>query len=132
MSFAQGTIVDGKVNGITKFGAFIQLDAEHTGMVHISEVAEGFVKDINEHLKLGDVVRVKVLSIDGEKIALSIKKAQPPAPRPVTVPERKPSAPIGGFEDMMLKFMKDSDERQTDIRRNTRNKRGGYSRGKNS
>ena len=71
-----GKIVEGKVTGITNFGAFIQLAEGKTGLVHISEVAIEYVKDIKNHLKQGQVVKAKVLSIDNNgKISLSIKKA---------------------------------------------------------
>lgn len=127
MSVETGSIVEGTVNGIAGFGVFVQLPDESVGMVHISEVAESFVKDINEHLKVGDKVKVKVLAREGDKISLSIRKALPPKPQPVR--EFTPRQEVS-FEEMMSKFMKDSQERQTDIKRNARNHRGGYSRGK--
>lgn len=78
MSFEAGMVLEGKVTGITKFGAFVELEPGKTGMVHISEVAPTFVNDINDHLKEGQTVKVKILSVgeDG-KISLSIKKAAP-------------------------------------------------------
>lgn len=78
MQLEVGKIYEGKVTGITKFGAFVELDKDTTGMVHISEVANTFVSEIKDHLKEGQVVKVKVLALgeDG-KISLSIKKAQP-------------------------------------------------------
>ena len=79
MQLQIGDIYEGKVAGITKFGAFVELDEKTTGMVHISEVANTFVNEIKDHLKEGDTV-VKVISI-GEtgKIALSIKALPAPA-----------------------------------------------------
>ncbi len=76
MHFEVGSILDGKVTGITKFGAFVDLSDGKTGMVHISEVAPTYVKDIKDHLTENQTVKVKVLNIgeDG-KISLSIKKA---------------------------------------------------------
>lgn len=82
MQLEVGNIYEGKVTGITKFGAFVELDAKTTGMVHISEVANTFVNEIKDHLQEGQTVKVKVLSVgeDG-KISLSIKRAMPrPAP----------------------------------------------------
>lgn len=77
MAIEVGTKVAGKVSGITNFGAFIDLGEHKTGLVHISEVSDGFVKDIHDVLTVGDEVTVKVLSIgDDGKIALSIRKAQ--------------------------------------------------------
>ena len=82
MQLEVGSIVQGKVSGIAKFGAFVDLPDGKVGMVHISEVASVYVNDINEHLKEGQEVKVKVLSIgDDGKISLSIKKAQDNAPK---------------------------------------------------
>lgn len=82
MDLEVGMVVEGKVTGITNFGAFVDLENGKTGMVHISEVAQSYVNDIREHLKEGQTVKVKVLNIgDDGKISLSIKKALPPPPR---------------------------------------------------
>lgn len=73
-----GNILDGKVTGIQAYGAFVALDEETQGLVHISEITHGYVKDVNEHLKIGDEVKVKVLSVDeaNGKISLSIKATE--------------------------------------------------------
>lgn len=73
-----GSVHTGKVTGIQAYGAFVALDEETQGLVHISEITHGFVKDVNEHLKLNDEVQVKVLSIDENsgKISLSIRATQ--------------------------------------------------------
>lgn len=77
-----GKIYDGKVTGITNFGAFVELEPGVTGMVHISEVANTFVSEIKDHLAIGQEVKVKVLAVTEEgKISLSIKKAAPPVQR---------------------------------------------------
>ena len=77
MSIEVGSIVDGVVSGITNFGAFINLPENKVGLVHISEVADVYVKDVNDFLKEQDKVKVKVLSVDDKgKIALSVKQAQ--------------------------------------------------------
>ena len=74
MQLDVGKIVEGKVTGITNFGAFIDLGEGKTGMVHISEVSAGYVKEIADHLKEGEQVKVKVLKVgDDGKISLSIK-----------------------------------------------------------
>ena len=65
MELSVGAILEGKVTGITKFGAFVSLPDGKSGMVHISEVANSFVNDINDFLKEGQAVRVKVIGIDG-------------------------------------------------------------------
>ena len=76
MQLEVGKIYEGKVTGIIKFGAFVEIEPGKSGMVHISEVAPTFVKEISDHVQIGQMVKVKVLSIaeDG-KISLSIKKA---------------------------------------------------------
>ena len=77
MSIEVGSKLQGKVTGITKFGAFVELPEGSTGLVHISEVADNYVKDINDHLKVGDQVEVKVINVEKDgKIGLSIKKAK--------------------------------------------------------
>ncbi len=78
MDLAVGAIVEGKVTGITKFGAFVALPEGKSGMVHISEVASSFVNDIKDFLQEGQQVKVKIINIDqAGRINLSIKKAQP-------------------------------------------------------
>lgn len=90
MEFAVGEVLEGKVTGITKFGAFVQLPGGASGLVHISEIANAFVNDINDFLTMGEVVKVKVLSInEAGKINLSIKKVQPPAAQQ-SAPARQP------------------------------------------
>ena len=77
MSIEVGSKLQGKVTGITNFGAFVELPEGSTGLVHISEVADNYVKDINDHLKVGDLVEVKVINVEKDgKIGLSIKKAK--------------------------------------------------------
>ena len=83
MAVEIGGIYTGKVTGITNFGAFVELEPRVVGMVHISEVADSYVKDINDHLKVGQEVRVKVLTVgDNGKLGLSVKKAVEPPPQP--------------------------------------------------
>lgn len=76
MQVEVGKIYEGKVTGITNFGAFVEVSGKITGMVHISEVSNTYVTDINDCLKKGQEVKVKVLKIDGGKISMSIKKAE--------------------------------------------------------
>lgn len=121
MSLVVGAIVEGVVTGITHFGAFVQLANGETGLVHISEVADSYVKDINEHLQKKDNVKVKILSVDGNgKIGLSIKQANSSGGR-----SSHNKASRVSFEDKLNKFLKDSDERLQDLKRNTESKRGG-------
>jgi S1 RNA binding domain protein len=137
MSIEVGSKLQGKVTGITKFGAFVVLPDGSTGLVHISEIADNYVKDINDHLKVGDQVEVKVINVEKDgKIGLSIKKAKD---RP-EVSQRAPSssqrprqsrpndrnnARPENFESRMAKFLKDSEDRLTSLKRSTESKRGG-------
>lgn len=150
MGLVVGEVLEGKVTGITGFGAFVSLPEGKSGMVHISEVANSFVSDIKEFLKEGDSVRVKVINIDDAgRINLSIKRAQETAPREAAAPrsgsfERRAPRPrpnqfSGGraqqskqprdpatlsFEDKLKLFMADSESRMADIRHNTDRKSG--------
>ncbi len=150
MQIREGEVLNGKITGITAFGAFVELEGGKSGMIHISEVSSEYVKDISEHLAVGDEVRVKVLSVNEQgKISLSIKqleleegKEEKSAPvkkpqkkqerAPIVWQGRKPSNPPGEkqtFEEMMASFKKASEEKISDLKRNE-NKRGsaGYSR----
>lgn len=144
MALEVGACVEGKVTGITKFGAFVDLGEGKTGMVHISEVAPTYVKEIRDHVTENQTVKVKILSIgeDG-KISLSIKKAMDPPPRthrgtPRHVSPGRPGgfewqstrAESGNFEEMMSRFKQASDEKMSDIKRSLDGKHGGYSRRK--
>lgn len=154
MSIEVGSKLQGKVTGITNFGAFVELPGGSTGLVHISEVADNYVKDINDHLKVGDEVTVKVINVENDgKIGLSIKKAidrperperpeRPDRPRSTDRP-RNTDRPRGGsdrprprgnefrtnnkenFEQKMSRFLKDSEDRLSSLKRNTESKRGG-------
>ncbi|MCX7746336.1 MAG: S1 RNA-binding domain-containing protein [Clostridia bacterium] len=125
-----GQIVEGKVSSITNFGAFIQLPDGKTGLVHISEIAEEYVRDINEHLKESQVVKVRIISVDKNgKVSLSIKKASEPKPKiksskPAELDWNKGNSGGLSFEDRLAKFMKDSDERLHDLKKNFESKRG--------
>ncbi len=132
MALEVGSILEGRVTGITKFGAFVALPEGKSGLVHISEIANTFVSDVHDHVQIGQSVQVKILSVTPEgKINLSIKRAleQPrqeaPAPvrRPAPVsrpaPERTQADPPSGnteFEDRLKKFMQESDSRIADNR----------------
>ena len=125
MTLMVGNILEGTVVNITNFGAFVELEGNKTGLVHISEVADSFVKDIRVHLKEQDKVKVKVISIDNNgKISLSIKQAnvQKKSVKPVEIDwssdNKKSSGNNGGFEDIMSRFLKDSEERMQDVKKN--------------
>ncbi len=118
MSIEVGTTVEGKVTGITNFGAFVELPNGETGLVHISEVANTYVKDITNYLKDGEAVKVKVINIDDDgKIGLSIKQLKDPA-------DRKDHAPKRSFDDKMEDFLKQSSDRQQDLRNRESKRRG--------
>ncbi len=154
MSLELGAIVEGEVTGITNFGAFVQLPEGKVGLIHISEVSNVYVNDVHDFLKEHDKVKVKVLSVDERgKIGLSIKQLTPPPaaqpkhqrPQGETRERRQGQRPQtenrerrGGmrmqnarpmpalsFEDKLSKFLKDSDDRMLDLKRNTESKRGG-------
>ena len=136
MAIEIGAVVEGEVTGITNFGAFLQLPEGKVGLIHISEVSNVYVKDIHDFLKEHQKVKAKVLSIDARgKIALSLKQleekpetpAKPVRPKEAPVVEKRVPRQTGplSFEDKLSKFMKDSDDRLLDLRRNTESKRGG-------
>ena len=121
MSIEKGQILQGKISGITNFGAFVQLEGNVTGLVHISEVADSYVKEISEFLTVGD--EVKVLNVDeGGKIGLSIRQAieKPKVTKPRV--QAQPKAPTS-FEDKISRFMKDSDEKLASLNKNMNAKR---------
>ncbi len=122
-----GSIVEGVITGITKFGAFVELPDKTTGLVHISEIADEYVKDINEFFKKADKVKVKVLNIENNgKVGLSIRQAEE-GYKPQTKKSKSKPAVVNkaSFEDKMNRFLKESDERLLDLKRNTESKRGG-------
>ena len=153
MELEIGAIQEGKVTGITKFGAFVLLPGGKSGLVHISEIANAYVNDVNDYLKVGDAVKVKILSVnEAGKINLSIKKALPqqerPAPRgPRPMTQRPAARPAGGpprharspqqtlppsadqsFEDKLKQFLSSSEGKMADLNRSIDGKRGGRRR----
>mgnify|MGYP001293070153 CR=1 FL=1 len=113
-----GSKLEGKVTGITHFGAFVELAEGVTGLVHISEIANQYVKDVNDFLKVNDIVTVKVINVEADgKIGLSIRQAQDPQAKPKF--RRKDS-----LEDKISKFLRESEDRLMSLRRQM-DKRGG-------
>ncbi len=136
MEFTPGTILEGKVKSITKFGAFISLPEGKSGLVHISEIAYTYVNEVRDFLTEGQDVKVQILEIDqAGRLNLSIKRAQPrpqtqsraPArPAPKAAPRREPAVPMGemlppsadrAFEDKLKAFMSESDSKMAGVRR---------------
>jgi len=130
MPFEVGNVVEGKVTGITKFGAFIQLQDGTMGLVHISEIADSYVTDVNEYLKENQIVRVKVISIDSKgKLSLSIKKAINPKNKTFGSPPddfdwSSSKSENLSFEERLSKYKKDSEEKLSDLKRSFESKRG--------
>lgn len=139
MELTVGEVLEGKVTGITKFGAFVLLPGGKSGLVHISEVANAFVSDVHDHVQIGQTLKVKVLSVSEEgKINLSMKRVQEAepqarpagesrprraesAPRPEVrvsepVPQVQQTSGNQDFEDRLKKFMQESDSRIADNR----------------
>ncbi|WP_294153394.1 S1 domain-containing RNA-binding protein [uncultured Clostridium sp.] len=133
MTLMAGNIVEGTVVNITNFGAFIEVEGK-TGLVHISEVADSYVKDIREHLSEQDKVKVKVISIDDNgKMSLSIKQAnvQKKSAKPAEIDwsAQEKKKVNGNFEDIMSKFLKDSEERMQDVKKHQEFKSKGGRKG---
>lgn len=148
MSIEVGAKLSGKVSGITDFGAFVDLGDKKTGLVHISEVSNTFVKDIHEVLSVGDEVTVKVLSVsDDGKIGLSIKKAVDKPQKQnnqrrnnnheqhnnrdkvrkiiILLLSQSMKKKKKDFDSLLAGFLKESEDRLTSLKRNTEGKRGG-------
>lgn len=132
MSFSleEGTIVEGKVTKIKPFGALVQLPGNIQGLVHISHISSSYVQNVDEFVSVGDVVKVKVLSVDTKtnKISLSIKDAaekQPPresAPAAYSERSHNPNAEASSsFEEKFKEYVKASNERLAGL--NKRNKK---------
>jgi len=135
MTLQAGSILEGTVVNITNFGAFVEVEGK-TGLVHISEVSDTFVKDIRQHLKENDKVKVKVISVDDNgKISLSIKQAMPlkKSSKPVEIDwsSEKNKAGANNFEDRLSKFLKDSEERFQDLKRHQDSRGRGYKKSSN-
>ena len=125
MELTVGSIVDGKVTGIMKFGAFVSLPEGRSGLVHISEIAYTYVSEVSDYLQVGQEVKVKIIGIDPNgRINLSIKKTADPPARPnrrsappsSPAPGPAPAPRAASFEDKLKQFMQDSDSRLSGVR----------------
>lgn len=150
MSIDVGSTVEGTIVKLADYGAIVRLQGGKTGLIHISEIADTFVRDVKEHFKEQDRVRVKVLGINSKgRYELSTKQVEqppqeespsPPPPAASKKPVERPREVInlgpegyvmnaqvftyGNFEDKLSQFMKDSQDRLLDIKRNIETKRG--------
>ena len=140
MELTVGAVLEGKVKSITNFGAFIALPENKTGLVHISEVANSYVSDIRQHLTEGQDTKVVVISTEGGKINLSIKRlearpqqsqmrtaprsAQPQQNRPPKAPTPPPAPKTADqlFEERLKAFMSESDSKLSSMRADHRTK----------
>lgn len=128
-----GEIVEGKVTGIANFGAFVEIGNGKTGLVHISEMSNNYVKEVGNYVKEGQTVKVRILGINNKgKIELSMKQAEQNAkPADSFVPKRenltvsnnyssKNNSSKNNFEEMMSKFKKLSDEKMKEFGNKTK------------
>jgi len=131
MQFKIGDICEGKVVGIKEYGAFVEIAPNLSGMVHISELSSRYIKNIEDFLKIGDTVTVKIIAIKDRKISLSIKAAA----ESLRIPEEgeKNHSPDKNFEEMISKFKKQSEEKlgelkilQSSVKRTSSSKRFGH------
>jgi S1 RNA binding domain protein len=129
MPVAPGDVVDGKVAKLVKFGIIVSLPEGRSGLVHISEIADSFVRDVGDYFEEGDAVKVKIVGTDEKgRLQLSAKQAEPrapiravePDPRPTPGPQRPLSA---SFEERLSSFMKSSEQRLVEIKRSRDAKR---------
>jgi len=131
-----GSILEGKVTGFVKFGVFVLLPEGASGMVHISEITDGYVERIEDHLSLGELVRVKVIKIDEQgRIALSIKRAvestrqKPKSQKKSALEEAERKTMKSPFDDMLNRYMQQSNEKLSGIKKSG-NRRSGGGRGR--
>ncbi|BDP41477.1 RNA-binding protein S1 [Deinococcus aetherius] len=110
MQLDPGAVVEGRVTRVTDFGAFVQFENGETGLVHISQIAHSFVRNIHDHVREGENVEVKVLGRDERgRLDLSIKELleEPEEiPRPRAIGRQSPQ-----FEAKLRSFMRDAKER---------------------
>ena len=143
MQLEVGSVKKGKITGITKFGAFVEIEKGVTGLVHISEISKNFISDISKLLKIGDIVKVKILSNKKNKLSLSIKQVDEINILNENIKKKNfeyeysafnkkekdsNKNQSNSFEDMLAKFKKNSEEKISNMRKNLDGKRGSYSK----
>ncbi len=146
MDYEVGALVEGTVVDIVKFGAFVKIRGGKTGLVHISQISDKFVREVSDHIDVGAKVYARVISIDDRgRVQLSIKdvseeeiekleseKEQRDTIRKQVYPEHSDTShrhrEEDNFESKFKRFMRQSEDRQVDIKRNLESKRGGSKR----
>lgn len=151
MSIDIGSTVEGTVVKLAEYGAIVRLQGGKTGLIHISEIADTFVRDVKDYFKEHDRVRVRVLSVNNKgRYELSTKDVEQPViqgpsqhERPRSVKHPREPVNLGPdelsdgdqryfrpatFEDQLSQFMKESQERLLDLKRNLEAKRGNRKR----
>ena len=105
-NYKKGNIVTGTVTGIESYGVFVSFDEYYSGLIHISEISHGFVKDIHDYVKVGDVIKVEILEVDEETshLKLSIKNIGIEKPRPSRRKKRKIEETPSGFHTLAQKL----------------------------
>lgn len=86
MNYKIGQVIKGKITGIQPYGAFVSLDDQTQGLIHVSEIQAGYTKNIHQYLNVGETVKVQIIDIDEytEKISLSLRTLMDhPAPPPL-------------------------------------------------
>ena len=132
MPITVGKVVEGTVTGITDFGAFVQLPGGKSGLVHISEISDDYVKKVADYLRKDQKVKVKILSIsDDGNVSLSIRQAKSKTTKPIEIDWNRNDEKQKNmsFEDKLSKFLKESSEKQ-DMLKMRENRRSLSSRGK--
>lgn len=115
-----GDIVEAEVVRITDFGAFVHFSNGRKGLIHISQISDSYVKNVNDHLKVGDKVKARIITISPNgKIDLTLKTQKEPAQFP-----KDRAFKTSTFEEKLKQFLKESEERQADLRKHFEEKRG--------
>jgi S1 RNA binding domain protein len=116
-----GQVVEVKVLRLMPFGALVELGEGVTGLIHISEIAHEFIRNVGEYLTPGDVVQAKIIGLrEPGKYQLSLKALTEPSPE--SVPTRRPVTPE--LEGKLSRFMKEAQERQSDLKKRREGKKG--------
>lgn len=126
-----GDVVEAEVVKIADFGAFVKFSNSKKGLIHISQISDSYVKNVNDHLRVGDKVKAKIRTISPDgKIDLTLKEQKELDANPVRNSASYGPRPKGkifktsSFEEKLKNFLKESEERQADLRKHLEEKRG--------